>query len=96
MGELTSQAGAAAAGRDIYPGRLCQRPIRRYGGRCHGPMRQPMGPVPMQRQCKDQRLTFRLLQHFLELIADYLGELAASLTALCLCTSIIQLYRVGN
>ena len=50
----------------------------------------------MQRQCKDQRLTFRLLQHFLELIADYLGELAASLTALCLCTSIIQLYRVGN
>ena len=39
---------------------------------------------PVQREGKDQRLTLRLLQHFLELIDDHLAELAAGVIAMSL------------
>src|SRR5215207_9342077 len=51
---------------------------------------------PMQRQREDERLMLRLLQHFLELIDDHVGELAPGMVARGKRAGIVEFYRIRN
>src|SRR5262249_28570822 len=50
----------------------------------------------VQGQCIDQRLALGLLEQFLELVDDHLGELAAGVIAMRLRAGIVQFHRIGH
>src|SRR5215470_11019451 len=48
----------------------------------------------MQRQRTNQRLALGLIEHFLELVDDHVGELAAGVVAMRQRTGVVQFHRI--